>query len=69
MLQLTTATIAYYANRIPEMADGDRVIIVETEVSYHPAFDVGMNDEVLKQFVVTRPRFIPKLCMTGVTCS
>ena len=69
MLQLTTATIASYAYRIPKMADGDRVTIVETEVSYHPAFDVGMNDEVLKQFVVTRPRFIPKLCRTGVTCS
>ncbi|OZA12368.1 MAG: hypothetical protein B7Y02_07445 [Rhodobacterales bacterium 17-64-5] len=69
MLQLTTTTIASYAYRIPKMADGDRVTIVETEVSYHPAFDVGMNDEVLKQFVVTRPRFIPKLCMTGVTCS
>lgn len=69
MPQLTTTTIANQAYRIPDMADGDRVVIVETEVSYHPAFDVGMNDEVLKQFVVTRPRFIPKLCMTGVTCS
>ena len=69
MPQLTTGTIATYAYRIPAMADGDRVIIVETEVSYHPAFDVGVGDQVLKQFVVTRPRFIPKLCMTGVTCS
>lgn len=67
--QLTTATIAPLAYRIPAMADGDRVIIVETNVSYHPAFNVGMTDETLKQFVVTRPRFIPKLCMTGVTCS
>lgn len=69
MPPLTTSTIANLAYRIPAMADGDRVMIVETEVSYHPAFNVGMNDEVLKQFVVTRPRFIPKICMTGVTCS
>ncbi|MDZ4309333.1 MAG: TadE/TadG family type IV pilus assembly protein [Cypionkella sp.] len=69
MVQLTTTTIDNFAYRIPKMADGDRVIIVETEVSYHPAFNVGMDDEVIKQFVVTRPRFIPKLCMTGVTCS
>ena len=45
------------------------VVIVETEVDYHPAFNVGVNDQVLKQFIVTRPRFVPKLCMTGVTCS
>lgn len=67
--QLTTATIQELAPRIPALADGDRVMLVETEVSYHPAFDVGLSDEVLKQFVVTRPRFIPKICMTGVTCS
>ncbi|MDB5664969.1 hypothetical protein [Cypionkella sp.] len=69
MPQQTTTTIATSAYRIPAMADGDRVIIVDAEVSYHPAFDVGMNDEVIKQFIVTRPRFIPKLCMTGVTCT
>lgn len=67
--QLTTGTIKNYADRIPKMADGDRVVIVETEVDYHPAFNVGVNDQVLKQFIVTRPRFVPKLCMTGVTCS
>ena len=57
--QLTTATIKNYAYRIPKMADGDRVVIVETEVDYHPAFNVGVNDQVLKQFIVTRPRFVP----------
>ncbi len=67
--QLTTSSIQSLAPRIPALADGDRVMLVETEVSYHPAFDVGLSDEVLKQFVVTRPRFIPKICMTGVTCA
>ncbi len=69
MLQLTTASIQALASRIPAMADGDRVMLVETQVSYHPAFEVGLTDQVLKQFIVTRPRFIPKICMTGVTCS
>ena len=69
MPQLTTASIQALAQRIPKMADGDRVVLVETEVSYHPAFNVGMTDEVLKQFIVTRPRFIPKLCLTGVVCA
>lgn len=67
--QLTTATIQPLADHIPAMADGDRVMLVETEVKYHPAFNVGVNDQVLKQFIVTRPRFIPKICMTGVVCS
>lgn len=69
MPQLTTATIVNYKSQIPDMADGDSVVIVETQVEYHPAFNVGMQDESLRQFIVTRPRFIPKICMTGVTCS
>lgn len=69
MPELTTATIVNYKAQIPDMADGDSVVIVETEVDYHPAFNVGMNDQQLDQFIVTRPRFIPKICMTDVTCS
>jgi len=67
--QLTTVSITALVRRIPKMAHGDDVVLVETEVSYHPAFNVGMTDEVLKQFIVTRPRFIPKLCLTGVVCA
>lgn len=69
MPELTTATIVNYQSQIPDMADGDSVVIVETEVDYHPAFNVGMNDQELRQFIVTRPRFIPKICMTNVPCS
>lgn len=67
--QLTTDSIQALAPQIPKLADGDHVVLVETEVSFHPAFDVGISDEVQKQFVVTRPRFVPKVCMTGVVCS
>lgn len=69
MPQLTTATLLGFKDQIPDMADGDSVVIVETEVDYEPAFNVGMNDQELKEFIVTRPRFIPKICLTGVTCS
>ena len=69
MPQLTTATIADLAYRIPKMADGDRVMLVETEVAYHPAFNVGLSDSTLKQFIVTRPRFVPKICLINVVCS
>jgi Flp pilus assembly protein TadG len=66
---LTTGTLAAVKDRIPMMADGDHAIIVETKVPYQPAFDVGLSDTVLEQFVVTRPRFAPKLCMSGFSCS
>lgn len=69
MPELTTATIADVAYRIPDMADGDRVMLVETEVAYHPAFNVGLSDTTLQQFIVTRPRFVPKICLTGVVCA
>ena len=49
--------------------DGDYVVIVESRVGYEPAFDVGMDAQTLAQFIVTRPRFVPKVCLSGVTCS
>lgn len=76
LAQLTTATIANLKSQIPTLADGDHVMLVETEVDYEPPFDIGMGDfsvnvgnRVLKQFIVTRPRFVPKICLTGVTCT
>lgn len=69
MVQLTTTTLQAMKSRIPNMADGDRVVLVETEVYYKPAFNVGLTDEILSQFIITRPRFVPKTCLTGVTCT
>ena len=66
--KLTTNGLASVANQIPAMSDGDHAIIVETKVHYSPAFNVGLSDKVLEQFVVTRPRFAPKICMTGFEC-
>ena len=65
---LTTTTLQTYAPRIPKMAGGDFVTIVETWVSYHPAFEVGMDDEEIKQFVVTRPRFYRCITIDTLPC-
>lgn len=67
--ELTTNTLGTVESRIPTMADGDHAIIVETQVQYQPAFEVGLSDQVLEQFIVTRPRFTPKICMTGFSCT
>lgn len=65
---LTTETLQDYAGQIPTMAPGDYVVIVETDMDYVPAFDVGMDDKVFRQFIVTRPRFIPCIPMDAISC-
>lgn len=62
MPALTTANLPAYSNRIPMMAEGDTVIMVETEVGFIPVFDVGLDPLTIKDLIVTRPRFLPQLC-------
>jgi Flp pilus assembly protein TadG len=52
----TTATLQRDLNRLPNMSDGDTVILLQTRVSYAPALSVGVPDHDFNQFIVTRPR-------------
>lgn len=54
--------------RMPEMSDGDYVVLIETSVDYHPAFNVGLEDSVQEQFIVTRPRFVPCIAFGSTAC-
>ena len=65
---LTTATLQNYAGQIPDMSAGDYVVIVEIWADYAPSFEVGMDDTVFNQFIVTRPRFLPCIPIDGVAC-
>lgn len=67
--RLTTSSVAALADRLPVMADGDHVVLVEVEVNYEPSFNVGLGNQTMKEFIVTRPRFVPRICLTGVACS
>lgn len=69
MAPLNTSDLPALAGQIPDMSDGDYVVVVEVAVNYTPAFDVGVSDMQLEQFIVTRPRFVPRICMTGYACS
>ncbi len=69
MLALTTATLQAFEERIPFMADADSATIVETEVPYVPAFNVGLDSMTFKQFIVTRPRFRSPTCIDGQPCN
>jgi hypothetical protein len=70
MTQLTDSDLArsVYRDRIPIMADNDSVVIVETSVDYTPGFDVGIPLHSFDNFVVTRPRYYRRVCLTTEPC-
>lgn len=67
--QLTTASIAAMEDRLPLMFNGDFVTLVEVEVDYKPSFNVGLGKQTIKQFIVTRPRFVSPTCLVGAVCT
>jgi hypothetical protein len=64
----TNASVAAIVNNIPTMSDGDSVVIVETQLMVQPIFQVGVGDQQIDNFVTTRPRFMPKICLIGTAC-
>ena len=75
MTAYTQASIQALKTRVPVMADLDSVVIVETEVDYKPAFDIGILGvtsgvaaQTIQNFIVTRPRFYLRVCMDSPAC-
>ncbi len=59
---LTTGLLAPLVSKIPRMDDGDTAVIVETWVDYEATFVLGgVQDTRMSQFVVTPPRFAPRI--------
>lgn len=54
--RLFTANLAGFEDQLPQMASGERVILVESFIDYEPAFNVGLNDLTFENFTLTRPR-------------
>ena len=48
-------------DRIPDMADGDQLIVVESEQEWSPAFTVGLASYRFREVALSRPRFSPQL--------
>ena len=48
-------------SRLPDMADGDQMIVVETEQEWSPAFAVGLTNYRFREVAISRPRFAPQL--------
>lgn len=66
--QLTTNSLQPLANKIPILADGDSIILVETWAEFTPFFDLYLTEDEFEQFIVTKPRFVPRICLQGVAC-
>lgn len=49
------------SDRIPDMAVGDQMIVVESEQEWTPFFNVGLTDYRFRETALARPRFAPKL--------
>lgn len=48
-------------NRIPDMATGDQLIVVESEQEWAPAFAVGLAAYRFREVALARPRFAPQV--------
>lgn len=62
-----------FVDRIPNMAGGESVVLVETWVDYEPKFDTGVlnaapgvSGQTFDQFIVTRPRNWRRVTLDGV---
>ena len=61
-LVLTDATIASLEDKLPILPDNEIVILVETDNTFVPLFNVGMDNKQLVNFVFTKPRWVDQLC-------
>jgi len=62
MSSLTDAEVRDMKNRLPVMPDNERVVLVETWSQYDPPFRTGLEEQNIRNFVFTRPRFAPRVC-------
>lgn len=46
---------------IPELADGDTLVLVETWMGYTPLFSVGLPEMVFNNYIFVSPRFTPQI--------
>lgn len=70
MSALVEGQLTEYDDDLPVMSAGDRALLVETSVNYTPAFEaVGLDNISFENTIVTRPRWVPVVCFTGINCS
>lgn len=63
MARLFDANLPAIEDRLPIMALGDHVILVETTLPYRPAFNVGLGNLEFTNFTLTPPRNGPQIVL------
>lgn len=72
--RLTTNTLPSIQSHLPVMYDGDALVVIEANVEFEPVLGtslwslVDMEAFTMRHVVVTRPRFLPKICLRNVAC-
>jgi len=59
--ELSNQAVRNWTDRLPIMVHNERVIVVETAVQYRPPFQIGLGNQMMENFVFTRPRYAPQV--------
>lgn len=72
MTALTTAELKLRAANLPKLATGSTALLVDTQMAYSLPVSVPFISYVVPasfaDYVVLRPRYVPKLCRSGIAC-
>ena len=63
--RLFTANLVDLEGRLPELADAERILLIETFIPYSPAFDTGLTITEFENFTFTRPRYAGQVPFDG----
>lgn len=65
-VELATADVEKMETILPAFPAGDTIVLVETDLSYTPSFNIGLSARAMTQFVYMRPRFVSAVPFVGV---
>jgi hypothetical protein len=64
---MTQGDLTSYSHRLPIMASGDQMVLVETRDWYQPTLDLaGLDAFDISTYSFTRPRFAPQVIFEGI---
>ncbi len=74
---LTNGLLTEIDDQIPTLVQFETVLLLETQIDYESpigidkvaGIDIGVGPRTFREFVVTRPRFVPKVCLVGTVCT
>lgn len=60
--KVTNGDLSNYTDRLPVVASGEQLVVVETWDDYAPVFDIGLVDPFeITTYSFTRPRYAPQI--------